>query len=182
MKASGRHSLLVLQAQSGDRDALEAVLRDVQVELLWYISGLIGFAGAEDVLQDTLLQICRNLKWLRDPELFGPWAYRIASRAAFAFIKREKLRWSSSSAEAVSSEELPAPTNTEISALFSDIPVLLEHTSPASRAVLLLHYMQELSIEEVAAILDINLGTAKSRLAYGLAGIRKAIEQRKVRK
>ena len=45
--------------------------------------------------------------------------------------------------------------------------------SPASRAVLVLHFAEEWSLPEVAAILDIPLGTVKSRLAYGLRSIRK---------
>ena len=47
--------------------------------------------------------------------------------------------------------------------------VVLYRLSPASRAVLLLHDQRPLSLEEAAAILDIPLGSAKSRLAYGLA-------------
>ena len=62
--------------------------------------------------------------------------------------------------------------------LDSDFLELVGHASPASRAVLLLHYQQHLSIEEAAAILDIPVGTAKSRLSYGIAVIRKYIEEK----
>ena len=48
--------------------------------------------------------------------------------------------------------------------------------SPHSRAVLILHFEEELSLSEAAAILDIPLGTAKSRLAYGLRVIRKHLK------
>ena len=51
--------------------------------------------------------------------------------------------------------------------------------SPSSRAVLLLHYQQHLSLEEAAAILDIPVGTAKSRLAYGLTTLRKFMKEQK---
>jgi RNA polymerase sigma factor (sigma-70 family) len=50
---------------------------------------------------------------------------------------------------------------------------LLDNVSPASRAVLLLHYQHDLSLEETAAVLDIPVGTAKSRLHYGVATLRK---------
>jgi len=53
--------------------------------------------------------------------------------------------------------------------------------SPASRAALLLHYQQGLSIEETAIVLDIPLGTAKSRLAYGVSVLRKRINQKGTR-
>jgi RNA polymerase sigma-70 factor (ECF subfamily) len=50
---------------------------------------------------------------------------------------------------------------------------LLDHVSPASRAVLLLRYQDDLTIEESAAILEIPIGTAKSRLHYGVTTLRK---------
>jgi RNA polymerase sigma-70 factor (ECF subfamily) len=50
--------------------------------------------------------------------------------------------------------------------------------SPASRAALLLHYEQHLSLEETAAILDVLVGTVKSRLSYGLASIRNLLKEK----
>jgi RNA polymerase sigma-70 factor, ECF subfamily len=168
---------LVLLAKAGDRDALESLLRGVQGNLLRYISGLVGASAAEDVLQDVFLGIWRNLKWLRDPELFRPWAWRIASRACFKLLKRER-GWSNQNRETVSAEQLPARPEPLTPELFSGMSGVLEQLSPASRAVLLLHYAQDLSIEETAAILDINVGTAKSRLAYGLTCLRKSMERK----
>ena len=49
--------------------------------------------------------------------------------------------------------------------------------SPASRAVLILHFQEDMSLPEVAAVLDIPLGTAKSRLGYGLKSIRQYLKQ-----
>ena len=45
--------------------------------------------------------------------------------------------------------------------------------TPASRAVLALHFQEDMTLPEVAAILDIPVGTVKSRLAYGLATLRR---------
>jgi RNA polymerase sigma-70 factor (ECF subfamily) len=49
----------------------------------------------------------------------------------------------------------------------------MDDISPASRAVLVLHFEEELSLPEVAAVLELPLGTVKSRLAYGLTALRK---------
>ena len=51
----------------------------------------------------------------------------------------------------------------------------LEQVSPASRIVLVLHYLEELTLDRVAAVLDIPPGTVKSRLAYGLKQLRQAM-------
>jgi len=173
-----RHEVeLVLRAQYGDTEALEELLRKFQGSLLGYLSRLLGRADAEDALQEVFLQICRKLVWLREPELFRPWVYRISSRVAFAFLKR-KRHWAALQDDAVGMEELPAPVPKEVFAL-SEAPALLENLSPASRAVLLLHYCHDLTREEVAAVLAISIGTVKSRLAYGLASLRSHLERGK---
>jgi RNA polymerase sigma-70 factor (ECF subfamily) len=61
----------------------------------------------------------------------------------------------------------------------SEFLSMVGRVSPSSRAVLLLHYQQHLSLEEAAAILDIPVGTAKSRLAYGLNTLRRLMKEQK---
>ena len=53
------------------------------------------------------------------------------------------------------------------------LPELLGRVSPASRMVLVLHYLDEMPLQEVADVLGLPLGTTKSRLAYGLAALRR---------
>ncbi len=173
----GREAEWVLRAQCDDREALEALLRAVESSLFRYIAGLVGSQAAEDVLQDVYVQICRHLKQLRDPELFRPWAYRVAGRASFSFLKRER-RWRPADDDTVA-DNLPAAADPDAPALLADLSLLLGEVSPASRAVLLLHYMQGLSLEEAAAVLGVSIGTVKSRLAWGLSRLRKRMEVRK---
>lgn len=71
----------ILQAQSGDREALDELFRRIQRPLHGYLCRLTGDrARAEDLLQDVFLPVHRKLRWLRDPALFDAWVYRIASR------------------------------------------------------------------------------------------------------
>jgi RNA polymerase sigma-70 factor, ECF subfamily len=166
---------LVLLAQCDDREAVEALFRRVQDNLFRYVRGLVGEQQAEDVLQDVFVKLWRNLQWLKQPELFRPWAYRIASRTCFEYLKRKRC-WSEQHDEAAAVEDLPSPGNDGIPELLAGMEALLDSVSPASRAVLLLHYGQDLAIEDAAAILGIGIGTAKSRLAYGLACLRKTMK------
>lgn len=161
---------LVLLAQCGDRAALEKLLLGFQPALSRYVAGLVGGSAADDVLQDVFVKIWKNLEWLRRAELFRPWAYRIATRACYQHLKRAR-RWADRIDDEAVLEELAAPP-ARSARMAADLGPLLDRVSPASRAVLQLHYIEDLSIEEAAAILDINLGTAKSRLAYGLACLR----------
>jgi RNA polymerase sigma-70 factor (ECF subfamily) len=132
---------------------------------------LVGSYHADDVLQDVLILICRKLASLHTPELFRPWVYRIASRAALRHLNKERCRPERLQDESVSLEQLPVsvtkPPDGILDSLFD-----ADAVPPASRAVLALHFQQELSLPEVAAVLEIPLGTVKSRLASGLAALR----------
>jgi RNA polymerase sigma-70 factor, ECF subfamily len=168
----------VLRAQAGDRAAFNELFQLVAEPLYRYVVSLIGTSThAEDILQEIFILIYRKIVWLREPALFRAWTYRLASREAFRYIKRERQ-----SAPASLSEELLAtlsiPSRAELLAeLSADLPRLIANISPASREVIVLHYLHELTIEEIAIVIDAPVGTVKSRLAYGLASLRKQYQQ-----
>jgi RNA polymerase sigma-70 factor (ECF subfamily) len=160
---------LVLRAQSGDRSAFDDLFRSVDHVLLRYLTRLAGEAIAEDLLQEVLITIVRKIAFLRDPNLFRAWAFRIASRVAFRHLRQ---RQTSEPVEDLAAETPEPPDPWQRERLLAALPRL----STASRAVVLLHYFEELPLSDVAAALDINVGTAKSRLAYGLAQLRKELK------
>jgi RNA polymerase sigma-70 factor, ECF subfamily len=152
---SPEEALWVLRAQCGDRQALELLLRSVQPSLLRYLRGLVGVEEADDLLQDVLVLLYRKLGWLRDPALFRPWAFRIASRTGFRYSKRKHAlprNVGEDTLEAMASAE-PRPTSDELDLLS------IEGVSPASRAVLVLHFQEEMTLSEVAAVLELPIGT-----------------------
>lgn len=157
---------LVLRAQCGDRDAFDVLLRDVAPPLHRYVSRVTADrALADDVVQETLIAIVRKIAWLTDPALFRPWAFRIASRNAFRQLRRRRIH---EPLEEIATE-VPSVDPWQRERLLAS----LERLSPASRAVITLHYLEEMPLSEVAAILDLSLGTVKSRLSYGLSQLRK---------
>ncbi|HKR66270.1 MAG TPA: sigma-70 family RNA polymerase sigma factor [Thermoanaerobaculia bacterium] len=159
---------LVLRAQSGDREAFDLLLRDVAPRLLGYVARVTADrALAEDVVQETLITIVKKIRWLHDPALFRAWAYRIASREAFRALRKRHARIAEPLGEIAFVEERIDPWQRE------RLLASLDRLSPASRAVITLHYIEELPLSEIAAILELSIGTVKSRLAYGLAQLRK---------
>jgi RNA polymerase sigma-70 factor, ECF subfamily len=176
MESSKQEQQWVLRAQVHDREALELLLRNLQPSIHRFLRGLVGGTDADDVLQDVLIQICRKLYWLRTPELFRPWAFRIAGRAGVRHLKKTK-RWTERALDESVLDAMPAP----------DLPIQdlteIVFTSPAlsnaSRAVFVLHFLEEMTLPEVAAILEIPLGTVKSRLAFGLTTLRKHIANKR---
>jgi RNA polymerase sigma-70 factor (ECF subfamily) len=160
----------VIQAQCGDREALELLLRSVQPALHRYVSRVVGDSDADDVVQNVLVALARKLTWLAEPQLFRAWMFRIASRKAFDHVRKKRRR-----AEQPLDEQrdagmaAPEPPSDELLRELLDS----DRLTPSSRAVLVLHFQEELPLAEVAAILEIPLGTVKSRLAFGLKSLRR---------
>ena len=177
MATSRQEAQWVLRAQCYDREALEHLLRSIQGSLRRYIAGVVGPSDADDVLQDVLVILCRKLKSLHTAELFRPWVYRIASRQAFRHIKN-KRRWPDGTTEALALDDMPAHNIRPSTELLRELLCLDELSAP-NRAVLALHFQEELTLVEVAAILELPLGTVKSRLAYGLSAIRKHLSEKR---
>jgi len=167
----------VLQAQSGNRQALDELFRSVQEPLFRYIVTVVNDRHhAEDVLQEVFIRIYRKLRWLREPKAFRAWSYQIATREAFRYLKRERL-WTDQVRDEGVLNVMPAAEPVFSPELIQQLPELVGDLSPASRAVIVLYYLHELSLVETAAVLDIPIGTVKSRLAYGLESLRRRLER-----
>lgn len=177
---SEREGWWVLRAQAGDMEALDELLKSVQQPLYRYILQLVRETGlAEDILQETFIRIYRKLRWLREPEVFRAWAYKIATREAFRHLQREK-HWQAQVRDEAALGMIPTPQRLDDfePELVERLPRLVANISPASRAVIVLHYLHEMSLDETAAVLGIPVGTVKSRLAYGLESLRRLFPNR----
>lgn len=167
----------MLQAQSGSRDALNELFKSVQEPLFRYIVSVVNEKHlAEDILQEVFIRIYRKLRWLREPQAFRAWCYQIATREAFRYLKRERL-WTDQVRDEGVLNVLPAGDPVYSPELVQRLPELVGDLSPASRAVIVLFYLHEMSLVETAAVLDIPVGTVKSRLAYGLESLRRRLER-----
>ncbi len=171
-----KHELfLVLRAQSGEVAAFDELFKAVQARFFRYILHLVADRElAEDVLQDVLLIIYRKIKWLDDPKLFRPWAFRILSRESYRHLKKRRLSHTADE-EILGAIEADEPEELFDKKLIEQLPRLVSRLSQESRAAIVLHYLDEFSLRETAEILDISVGTAKSRVAYGLKVLRRLI-------
>ena len=173
MESAKQETWLALRAQAGDREAFDRLFRLLQEPLYRYIFSLVGArALAEDILQEVFILIYRKIRWLREPELLRPWVYRIATREAFKHLKRER-RWSDKTEDESALLDLPAPSRNELAPEL--IAQLVAKLSPASRAVIVLHYLHEMPLAEIAEVMGVAVGTVKSRLAYGLDLMRRQL-------
>lgn len=176
--------LLILRAQSGDKDAYNQLLLSIQNELYGYIYNMINDkSNVDDILQEVFVIIYRKLFLLREPECFRTWVYKITTREIFRVIrKKQSLKEKLTQQEDFDNLVPYAETFNLSELVIEKLNLMINDLTPASRAVLTLHYNNGIPINEIADILDIAAGTVKSRLAYGLNALRKKVNTDKILK
>ena len=175
VESDPRFSTILLLAQTGDRQALEKVLRKIQKPVYYYILRITGKADtAEDLTQDTLIQVVQKLKYLREPAALSTWIYRIATRIVFRQLKSKSRPENHQDLDSIA--EL-SDNGIELlkKELELDFLKVTQHLSHDMRATLQLRVIEGYSLEEIAVILEIPMGTAKSRLSTSLKQVREAL-------
>ena len=165
---------LVELARRGDRDAF-AALASGSLDRLFAVARRIlqDHYGAQDAVQSALLSAWRDLPSLRDVDRFEPWLHRLLVRACYEEARR--TRAFRSSIRSVRSE----PAEVDTSDWLADRDQL-EHAfallNVEQRSVVVLHFYLGLPLTDVADVLAIPEGTARSRLHYALRILRGAID------
>ena len=165
---------LVEAARAGDHEAFEA-LAIAAADRLYSIARLVlrDADRAEDAVQEALVRAWRQLPTIRDPERFDAWLYRLLVNAC-ADVGRTSRRWSAE-VRVLRAE----PTSTDAATSLADRDQLergFRRLKPDQRAVVVLHHYLGLTIPEIAEIVGIPPGTAKSRLHYAMEVLRAALE------
>ncbi len=152
------NDLLVLRAQDGDSKAMEQLVDAWQPRLWAFARVLTGHdEEAWDVMQEVWLAVIHGLRTLHDQARFRPWIFRVVRHKASDRIRsRQRQRKLLSEHAANAGHETPPETN-EIRDLLGALP-------EQSGSLLALHYLEGFDYEELAAILEVPLGTVKSRL------------------
>jgi RNA polymerase sigma-70 factor (ECF subfamily) len=166
---------LVEAARNGDREAYVDLIR-VRSDRLFAIAQRIlrDIDRAEDALQDALVIAWRDLRSLRDPDRFDAWLQRLLIHVCIAQATRERRR-------AANLRVLPADGPAAPDALLSiadrdQLDRGFRRLPPEQRAILVLHHYLGYEPTEIAEILGIPAGTARSRLHHAHSAMRAALE------
>lgn len=157
------------QARVGVPEAWDALFKRYQLPLYVYVFELVRDEQASlDLVQETFIAAVRHIGGLRDDARFGGWLFGIAHQKCIQ-------RWRKQGREYAALDELSA-TPSEAEADPSELLIsreqeteflrLLEQLPVTHRSVLLLHYLEDFPLEEIASITGASLGTVKSRLHY----------------
>jgi len=174
-----REQLPVAQARAGDTAAWDTLFRRYQLPLYVYVFELVHDEQASlDIVQESFINAARHIGSLREDAKFGSWLFGIAHQKCIQ-------RWRKQARDEALREELAAapPDFEDDPAEFlmraeqeAEFMKLLNQLPLAQRSVLLLHFVEEFSLEEIAGITGAQLGTVKSRLHYAKKALRNILE------
>jgi RNA polymerase sigma-70 factor (ECF subfamily) len=162
--------LLVMQAQDGDRRSMEELVRRWQRRLWTHAYRLTASSDvAWDITQQAWMGIIKGLNRLHDPAGFKAWAYRIVANKAIDHLKSR----APSDPASDWAPEHGAPRQ-ERSAILRNV---LRKLGPDKQAILVLYYLEGLTVPELAFVLGIPQGTVKSRLHASRAELKRLWQQ-----
>jgi RNA polymerase sigma-70 factor, ECF subfamily len=168
---------LVERAIGGDREAFSVLLR-TSAPRQYAVAHLIlrDRDRAQDAVQEAFVSAWKGLSALRDPDAWGAWLHRLTVRACFAAARREKRQRLVELH--VMPDPVPAESEEPLGALVhrDQLERELDRLPIEQRAVIVLRFFADLPLDEVAAILDIPIGTAKSRQSRGLHAMRSSMD------
>ena len=172
--------LPVREARAGEPGAWEALLARYRLPLYAYVFELVHDEQTSlDIVQESFIAAARHIGTLRQDEKFGSWLFNIAHQKCIQHWRRQR------------------PAEIPVDPLDEDFPDLepgpeellirkeqeeafmkaLGQLTVPHRAVLLLHFVEEFPLEEIARITGTQLGTVKSRLHYARKALRELLEE-----
>jgi RNA polymerase sigma-70 factor (ECF subfamily) len=180
---------LVAACRHPDDDGFEAAFEELFVRfrervfaIAFRVTG--SQSDALDVVQESFALVFRKLGSFRGSSLFSTWLFRIVVNCSIDLRRRTRVgRWPALLTDDSSISELEdaAPGPREHAALREtgdQVQAAISMLSPKLRVILALRYLEEMSYEELAATLDLSMGTVKSRLARAHLALEKVVRTR----
>jgi RNA polymerase sigma-70 factor, ECF subfamily len=180
LRARAEDAALLVRMQADDLGAFEAFFLRYRTPIYRTAYGLTGDPqAAEEILQDTFARAYQRRHALRTDVSPLPWLHRVALNLCYSRLGRRRLKagpmedsvvglvrdLATEPAEHAEQQELRRIVREGV----ADLP-------PKHQSVVILYYLHGLSLQETAQLLDVRLGTVKSRLHYALRSLRTRLE------
>lgn len=180
---------LMARIKTGDQDAFAELMNRYEVRLFNYLKRIVrNAADAEDVYQETFLRVYRHAARFNPESAFRPWLYRIATNLCMDLMRKRSRRKETSLESGGAGNDSPltvkdlSPSPAEVSehherqaALAKAVAELPEK----QRAVFLLARYEGLPYAEIAEVLDVPVGTVKSRMNTAVNQLMRLLGEKK---
>lgn len=166
-----QQDLLVLEAQSGNKKAFECLVIFFHPQLINFACNLSGNdALAKDAVQDVWISISKKLSKLEDPRAFKSWIFRALRWRVLDLIKAKAYQF-----QPIENANLSIELD-ESAIARKQLRKMIEKLPDRDRSVIYLFYLAELSLAEIAQVMEIPLGTVKSRLNRSRASLQQQLQ------
>ena len=164
---------LIERILAGDENAFASLIRKYEKQVhAQALRNINDFQIAEDIVQETFLQVYQKLETLEDPTLFPKWLYVIVNRRCIAWLRKnriqteplEEIDTSEIEAEAYSRYVAAEHAQTTAEAQRALVKKLLAKLKERDREVITLHYFEEMTSSEIGTFLGVSENTVKSRI------------------
>lgn len=173
---------LIRSAANGSSQAFEQLITPYERRMYALSLRMCGNTeDAKDCLQDAMLRIYKGLSSFRGDSSFSTWVYRVVTNVCLDFHRRSKNKMSSSLDELHENgieprDEKPTPqVELEKSELKREIGKAISSLPEDLKSAVVLRDIHGLSYEEIGQVLDINVGTVRSRLFRGRSKLREIL-------
>jgi RNA polymerase sigma-70 factor (ECF subfamily) len=171
-----RYEWLALRCQAGDPGAFEDLVAVMERPLLYYAASLTGNQDdGLDVLQDVWIRGLRRIGELREPAALRAWLYRLTHGVAVDRIRRNRSRERVEEEQYAAFNEAEEPSFAEEDA--AAIHAALGEIGLKHREVLVLHFLEDLSMADIALIVGCSEGTVRSRIFYGKKAMKEILKR-----
>jgi RNA polymerase sigma-70 factor (ECF subfamily) len=178
-KKPNSESKLILGLQNGNLEAL-GILYDLHRGLVFRTALAISgdVEAAADLLQEVFLRLYRFASHIDPGRPLEPWLYRMTTNLSYTWVKRHNrlLRPLEDVADWLTGNRKDIPAvRSEINESWRQIQQAMSTLPLSHRGVVVLYYIDDLSIQEIAEILEIPVGTVKSRLHYSRQALKHSL-------
>ena len=177
---------MVQGVQRGEDAAMAQMYETFQEDFYYFILKTVNNDRelAEDLVQDTFVEILETIHKLEEPAAFVTWAKQIAYHKCTGYFRKKKELLLDENEDGTSAFDIQVEENAEFipdealdnKELKQTIMNMINELPEDQRSALVLRYFNEVSVKEIAQIQDVSEGTVKSRLNYARKSIKQAVE------
>jgi len=166
-----QQDLLVIEAQCGNKKALECLVIFFHPKLINFACNLSGnHALAKDAVQDVWINMSKKLNQLEDPRAFKSWIFRALRWRVLDLIKAKAYQF-----QPIENINLYVELD-ESEVERQQLRKMIEKLPDHDRSVIYLYYLVELPLTEISLVLEVPVGTVKSRLNRSRASLQQQLQ------